>query len=51
VQGLKNAKEIRDLLKTVHKGDEVTKITEREIDLIISYNRFWWLTSNTNHVD
>jgi hypothetical protein len=24
---------------------------EREMDLIISYNRFWWLTSNTNHVD
>jgi hypothetical protein len=21
------------------------------MDLIISYNRFWWLTSNTNHVD
>jgi hypothetical protein len=24
---------------------------EREMDLIISYNRFWWLTSITNHVD
>jgi hypothetical protein len=24
---------------------------EREMDLTISYNRFWWLTSNTNHVD
>jgi hypothetical protein len=24
---------------------------EREMDVIISYNRFWWLTSNTNHVD
>jgi hypothetical protein len=24
---------------------------EREMNLIISYNRFWWLTSNTNHVD
>jgi hypothetical protein len=30
VQGLKNAKEIWDILKTVHKGDEVTKITKRE---------------------
>jgi hypothetical protein len=30
VQGLKNAKEIWDVLKTVHKGDEVTKITKRE---------------------
>jgi hypothetical protein len=28
------------------KGD-----IEREIDLIISYNRFWWLTTKTNHVD
>jgi hypothetical protein len=30
VQGLKNAKEIWDVLKTVHEGDEVTKITKRE---------------------
>jgi hypothetical protein len=29
VQGLKNAKEIRDVLKTAHEGDEVTKITKR----------------------
>jgi hypothetical protein len=31
VQGLKNAKEIRDVLKTTHEGDEVTKITKREM--------------------
>jgi hypothetical protein len=30
VQGLKNAKEIWDVLKTVHEGDEVTKITKRD---------------------
>jgi hypothetical protein len=30
VQGLKNAKEIWDALKTTHEGDEVTKITKRE---------------------
>jgi hypothetical protein len=30
VQGLKNAKEIWDVLKMVHEGDEVTKITKRE---------------------
>jgi hypothetical protein len=30
VQGLKNAKEIWDVLKTVHEGGEVTKITKRE---------------------
>jgi hypothetical protein len=30
VQGLKNAKEIRDVLKTAHEGDEVTKITKRQ---------------------
>jgi hypothetical protein len=30
VQGLKSAKEIWDVLKTVHDGDEVTKITKRE---------------------
>jgi hypothetical protein len=40
VQGLKNAKEIWDVLKTVHEGDEVTKITksetiDRELDRFI----------------
>jgi hypothetical protein len=30
VQGLKSGKEIWDMLKTVHEGDEVTKITKRE---------------------
>jgi hypothetical protein len=30
VQGLKTAKEIWDVLKTAHKGDEVTKITKKE---------------------
>jgi hypothetical protein len=28
---LKNAKEIWDVLKTAHEGDEVTKITKREM--------------------
>jgi hypothetical protein len=30
VQGLKSAKEIWDMLKTAHEGDEATKITKRE---------------------
>jgi hypothetical protein len=30
VQGLKSAKDIWDVLKTAHEGDEVTKITKRE---------------------
>jgi hypothetical protein len=30
VQGLKSAKDIWDVLKTMHEGDEVTKITKRE---------------------
>jgi hypothetical protein len=30
MQGLKNAKEIWDVLKTAHEGDEVTKITKWE---------------------
>jgi hypothetical protein len=30
VQGLKSSKEIWDVLKIVHEGDEVTKITKRE---------------------
>jgi hypothetical protein len=30
VHGLKTAKEIWDVLKTAHEGDEVTKITKRE---------------------
>jgi hypothetical protein len=28
-----------------------SSLVEREMVLIISYNRFWWLTSNTNHLD
>jgi hypothetical protein len=31
VQGLKSAKETWDVLKTTHEGDEVTKITKREM--------------------
>jgi CII-binding regulator of phage lambda lysogenization HflD len=31
VQGLKTAKEIWDVLKTAHEGDEVTKITKQEM--------------------
>jgi hypothetical protein len=31
VQGLKNAKEIWDVLKMVHEGDKVTKITKHEM--------------------
>jgi hypothetical protein len=31
VQGLKSAEEIWDVLKTAHEGDEVTKITKREM--------------------
>jgi hypothetical protein len=31
VQGLKNAKKFWDVLKTAHEGDEVTKITKREM--------------------
>jgi hypothetical protein len=30
VQGLRSAKEIWDVNKTAHEGDEVTKITKRE---------------------
>jgi hypothetical protein len=32
-------------------GTAVVVLAEREMDLIISYNQFWWLTFNTNHVD
>jgi hypothetical protein len=35
VQWLKNAKEIWDVLKTMHEGDEVT---ESEIGLTFSHN-------------
>jgi hypothetical protein len=31
LQGLKNAKEIWDVLKTAHEGDEVTKVTKRKM--------------------
>jgi hypothetical protein len=33
VQGLKNAKEIWDVLKSAHEGDEVTKITKHETSM------------------
>jgi hypothetical protein len=35
------------VLASITKKREI----ERKMDLIISYIRFWWLTSNTNHVD
>jgi hypothetical protein len=35
------------VLASITKKGEI----EREMDLIISYNRFWWLTSNINHID
>jgi hypothetical protein len=31
LQGLKNAKEIWDVLKMAHEGGDVTKITKREM--------------------
>jgi hypothetical protein len=31
VQGLKNAKEIWDVIKTAHEGDKVTKITKHKM--------------------
>jgi hypothetical protein len=40
VQGLKSAKEIWDVLKTTHEGDEVTKITKRET-IEGELSRFW----------
>jgi hypothetical protein len=35
------------VLASITKKGEI----EREMSLIISYNRFWGLTSITNHVD
>jgi hypothetical protein len=35
------------VLASITKKGEI----EREMVLIISYNRFWWLMSITNHVD
>jgi hypothetical protein len=40
VQGLKSAREIWDVLKTAHEGDEVTKITKRET-IEGELGRFW----------
>jgi hypothetical protein len=36
--------------KDVYKIARIQE-SEREMSLIISYNRFWWLTSITNHMD
>jgi hypothetical protein len=35
------------VLASITKKGEI----EREMGLIISYKRFWWLTSIANHVD
>jgi hypothetical protein len=35
----------------VSVGINHQKGIEREMDLTISYNQFWWLRTNTNHVD
>jgi hypothetical protein len=35
----------------VYFVSEVLSASERVMDLIISYNQIWWLTSNTNHVN
>jgi hypothetical protein len=49
--------QVRNLRSTKWDDHEMVKvflgslIFEREMDLIISYNRFWCLTSITNHVD
>ena len=40
MQGLKSTKEIWDVLKTAHEGDEVTKITKRET-IEGELGRFW----------
>jgi hypothetical protein len=40
VQGLKSSKEIWDVLKTAHEGDEVTKITKRETTIERELGRF-----------
>jgi hypothetical protein len=34
-------------LASITKKGEI----EREIGITISYNRFWWLMFNTNHMD
>jgi hypothetical protein len=49
VQGLKSAKEIWDVLKTAHEGDEVTKITKRET-IEEELSRFMLNQENKKHV-
>jgi hypothetical protein len=48
VQGLKSAKDIWDVLKTVHEGDRITKITKMEVikgeEPQEMYNRFKTVT-------
>jgi hypothetical protein len=49
VQGLKSAKEIWDVLKTAHEGDEVTKITKREEPQSM-YNRLKTLVNQVRNL-
>jgi hypothetical protein len=50
-QGLKSAKEVWDVLKTAHEGDELTKITKREtIEGELCHTRFLEGKPNANHV-
>jgi hypothetical protein len=41
----------RTTYTSIEEARQGSTTSEREIVLIISYNRFWWLTSITNHVD
>jgi hypothetical protein len=57
VQGLKSTKEIWDMLKTTHEGDEVTKITKRERFVLIQgeepqaiYNRLKTLVNQVRNL-
>jgi hypothetical protein len=48
VQGLKSAKEIWDVLRTAHEGDEVTKITKHET-IEGKLGRFLFSTKEKSH--
>jgi hypothetical protein len=50
VQELKSAKEIWDVLKTAHEGDEVTKITKRETIEGEPQAMYNWLKTLVNQV-
>jgi hypothetical protein len=50
-QAKKIQQEVDTLFYEFQLNNNENFMLEREMDITISYNQFWWLISNTNHLD